>query len=131
MAVVLSVVFGTTIGEAAENEPTHYIGLHDRLLDFKDVRVIDNDMKVPLSEITKVLYIPVEQEKGVTYLRKRGIVISYDESTKLIIERRRRTQLVSNRRRQRHALHQRKIHRQRNGLQSRIHPKTTNTAYLS
>ena len=83
MAVVLSVVFGTTIGEAAANEPTHYIGLHDRLLDIKDVRVIDNDMKIPLSEITKVLYIPVEQEKGVTYLRKRGIVISYDQSTKL------------------------------------------------
>ena len=52
-------------------------------MDFEDVRVIDNDMKVPLSEITKVLYIPVEKEKGITYLRKRGIVISYDESTKL------------------------------------------------
>ncbi len=83
MAAVLSVVFGTTIGEAAANEPTHYIGLHDRLLDVKDVLVIDNDMKIRLSEITKILYISVEQEEGVTYLRKQGIVISYDQSTKL------------------------------------------------
>lgn len=81
--LVISLVFGTTVGDAAVNEPTHYIGLHDRLLDVEDVRVIDNDMKIPLSEITKELYIPVGKEGGVTYLRKRGIVISYDESTKL------------------------------------------------
>jgi peptidoglycan/xylan/chitin deacetylase (PgdA/CDA1 family) len=82
-ALVLSLVFGTTIGEAATNKPTHYIGLHDRLLDIEDIRVIDNDMKVPISKITKFLYIPVEKEEGITYLRKRGTVISYDESTKL------------------------------------------------
>ncbi len=81
--LILSLVFGTTVGEAVVNKPTHYIGLHDRLLDFEDVRVIDNDMKVPLSEIAKALYIPVEKEEEVTYLRKRGIVISYDASTKL------------------------------------------------
>lgn len=82
-ALVISLVYGTIVGEAEVKKPTHYIGLHDRLLDFKDVQVIDNDMKIPLSEITKVLYIPVEKEEGITYLRKRGTVISYDASTKL------------------------------------------------
>lgn len=82
-ALVISLVLGTIVGEAEVKKPTHYIGLHDRLLDFKDVRIIDNDMKIPLSEITKVLYIPVEKKEGITYLRKRGIVISYDAATKL------------------------------------------------
>ncbi|XKI10783.1 Polysaccharide deacetylase [Sporosarcina sp. ANT_H38] len=81
-ALVISLFFGTTLDVAAAKQKTHYIGLHDRLLDFEDVQVIDNDMKVPLSEITKILYIPVKKEKDITYLRKRGIVISYDESTK-------------------------------------------------
>lgn len=81
-ALVISLVFSTMAIEANATKATHYIGLHDRLLDFKDVRVIDNDTKVPLSDIAKVLYIPVEKEKGVTYIRKRGIEISYDESAK-------------------------------------------------
>ena len=69
-ALVISLVFGTIVSEAEVKKPTHYIGLHDRLLDFKDIRVIDNDMKIPLSEITKVLYIPVEKNEGITYLQK-------------------------------------------------------------
>jgi len=36
---------------------------------------------VPLDEIAKVLYIPLEQEIGITYIRKRGIEISYNEVT--------------------------------------------------
>jgi len=82
-ALVMSLVIGTTVSEAVVNKPTHYIGLHDRLLDSIDVQVIDNDMKIPLSEITKILYIPVKKDEGVTSLQKRGIIISYDASTKL------------------------------------------------
>ncbi|NYF23531.1 polysaccharide deacetylase family protein [Sporosarcina sp. JAI121] len=81
--LMLSVVFGTTMSNASAKKPTHYIGLHDRLLDFKDVRVIDNDMKVPLGDIAKVLYIPLEKEEGATYIRKRDIELIYDETTKL------------------------------------------------
>lgn len=82
-ALVISLVIGTTESEAVAKKPTHYIGLHDRLLDIKDVQVIDNDLKIPLSEITKILYIPVKKDEGVTSLQKRGIIISYDASTKL------------------------------------------------
>jgi len=82
-ALVLSLVIGTTVSDAVVKKPTHYIGLHDRLLDFVDVKVIDNDMKIPLSEITKILYIPVKKDEDVTSFRKRGVTISYDASTKL------------------------------------------------
>lgn len=79
--LALSVVSHTTLSQAADKKQTHHVGLHDRLLDFTDVRVIDGDMKVPLDEIAKVLYIPLEQEIGITYIRKRGIEISYNEVT--------------------------------------------------
>lgn len=86
MMLSLSVIFTTTLSQAANKKQTHHVGLHDRLLDFTDVRVIDGDMKVPLDEIAKVLYIPVEQEKEMTYIRKRGIEISYNEVTQQIVK---------------------------------------------
>jgi len=86
MILALSVVFNTTPSQAADKKQTHHVGLHDRLLDFTDVRVIDGDMKVPLDEIAKVLYIPVEQESNMTYIRKRGMEISYNEVTQQIVK---------------------------------------------
>lgn len=85
-ALVLSLVFSVDISEAMVKQPTHHVGLHDRLLDFDDVRVIENDMKVPLNEIAKVLYIPLEKENSTTYIRKRGIEISYDDLTKRTVK---------------------------------------------
>lgn len=80
--LIIVVVFSTTQSKAADKKPTHHVGLHDRLLDFTDVRVIDNDMKVPLDDIAKVLYLPVEQENNSIYIRKRGIEISYSYVTR-------------------------------------------------
>ncbi|WP_318618196.1 polysaccharide deacetylase family protein [Sporosarcina sp. YIM B06819] len=86
MMLAISFVFNTTLSKAAGKKPTHYVGLHDRLLHFTEVRVIDSDMKVPLDEIAKVLYIPVEQRSNMTYIRKRGIEISYNEVTQQTIK---------------------------------------------
>lgn len=84
--LAISLVFSASLSKAADKKQTHHVGLHDRLLDFTEVRVIDNDMKVPLDEIAKVLYIPVEQESNMTYIRKRGIEISYNEVTQQIVK---------------------------------------------
>lgn len=72
-------IISTTTSQAATISAAHHVGLHDRLLDFSDVRVIDRDTKVPLEEISTFLYIPIETENGITYLRKRGMVISFNE----------------------------------------------------
>ncbi|MFC5589136.1 polysaccharide deacetylase family protein [Sporosarcina soli] len=86
IAGLISLAFGIGKSEAAIMKTSHHVGLHDRLLDIEDVRVIDNDMKVPLDEIAKVLYIPVETEAGNTIIRKRGIEIVYNEATNLILQ---------------------------------------------
>ncbi|WP_225986068.1 polysaccharide deacetylase family protein [Psychrobacillus glaciei] len=52
------------------------------MLDFSDIKVINEDTKVPLEEIAAFLDIPFEIEKGITYIRKNGIEISYNESSK-------------------------------------------------
>lgn len=51
------------------------------MLDFSAVKVINEDTKVPLEEIAAYLDIPFETKKGVTYIRKNGIEISYDENS--------------------------------------------------
>jgi len=81
-ALVLSLVFGITMGEAATKKPTRYIGLHDRLLNLQDIRIIDNDMKVPLRDIAKDLYLHVEKQQDITHIRKFDIELSYDHTTK-------------------------------------------------
>ena len=79
---VISILF-TGIGkaEAADESPKRYIGLHDRILPIEDIRVIDGDTKVPLKDIAKYLYLPVETKDDKTIIRKRGKEIIYDHST--------------------------------------------------
>ncbi|WP_391117430.1 polysaccharide deacetylase family protein [Psychrobacillus sp. L3] len=72
----------TTIAQA-KTAITYHVGLSDQLLDFSDIKVINEDTKVPLEEIAAFLDIPFEQDKGITYIRKNGIEISYNESSKI------------------------------------------------
>ncbi|MEK3935763.1 polysaccharide deacetylase family protein [Sporosarcina sp. FSL W7-1349] len=81
-AFVINFVFGTMTGEAAETKQDRHVGLHDRLLPIEDVRVIDNNTKVPLTDIAKYLYLPLSEEGGAMHIRKRGIDISYEYKTK-------------------------------------------------
>ena len=80
---VICILF-TGIGkaEAADESPKRYVGLHDRILPIEDIRVIDGDTKVPLKDIAKFLYLPVETKDGKTIIRKLGKEIIYDHSTK-------------------------------------------------
>lgn len=82
LAFVISLVIGTMTGEAAERNQDRHVGLHDRLLPITDVRVIDNNTKVPLTEIAKYLYLPLSEEDGAMHIRKRGFDISYDYKAK-------------------------------------------------
>ncbi|TQR15311.1 polysaccharide deacetylase family protein [Psychrobacillus soli] len=79
VAVIISTIFSTAIGEAAS--VTHHIGFQDQLLDFSEIKVINEDTKVPLEEIAAHLDIPFEIEKGITYIRKNGIEISYSDTS--------------------------------------------------
>ncbi len=81
-AFVLGLVFSTSMSEVVAEQPILRVGLHDRLLDLKDVRVIEGDEKVPLSEIAQAMYITLEKENNIIYIRKSGNEISYDEVTK-------------------------------------------------
>lgn len=86
IAVLISLTLGIGTTEASIMKQSHHVGLHDRLLTIEDVRVIDNDMKVPLHEIAKVLYIPVETKAGNTIIRKHGVEIVYNEATNMILQ---------------------------------------------
>ncbi|MFS0575847.1 polysaccharide deacetylase family protein [Sporosarcina sp. 179-K 3D1 HS] len=81
-AFIISFGIGMLTGEAAERKQDRYVGLHDRLLPIEDVRVIDNNTKVPLADIAKYLYLPLSEEDGAMHIRKRGFDISYDYKTK-------------------------------------------------
>ncbi len=79
-AIMITLIFSTGRSEAADVKPGHHVGLHDRLLDIGDVRVIENDMKVPLADIAKYLYLPVEKKDGITSIHKRGITFTYNHA---------------------------------------------------
>ncbi|WP_391204032.1 polysaccharide deacetylase [Psychrobacillus sp. L4] len=72
----------TTIGHASTTV-SHHVGLSDQLLDFSDIKVISEDTKVPLEEIAAFLDIPFDLKKGITYIRKNGIEINYNENSKI------------------------------------------------
>lgn len=80
IAIICFLFTGTGKAEAAENGK-RYIGLHDLILPIEDIRVIDGDTKVPLTDIAQYLYLPVETKDGKTIIRKRGKVIRFDHST--------------------------------------------------
>ncbi len=61
---------------------THSVGLHNRLLDFSDIQVINNDTKVPLEEISKYLYLEPLSAEGKTIIKKYGKVFTYYSSSK-------------------------------------------------
>jgi peptidoglycan/xylan/chitin deacetylase (PgdA/CDA1 family) len=82
ITLVISLVFGGVISKAADKQPTRLVGIHDRLLDFKDIRVIDGDTKVPLSEIAKYMYISMETADDAIHLRNQGFEVTYDIKTK-------------------------------------------------
>lgn len=82
-AFIISTIFSTGLVTAAEAPLAHHIGFQDQLLDFSDVKVINQDTKVPLEEIAAYLDIPFEIENGITYIRKSGIEISYNEKSQL------------------------------------------------
>ncbi|MDI2587064.1 polysaccharide deacetylase [Psychrobacillus sp. NEAU-3TGS] len=82
-AFIISTIFSTGVVTAAEAPLAHHIGFQDQLLDFSDVKVINQDTKVPLEEIAAYLDIPFEIENGITYIRKNGIEISYNEKSQL------------------------------------------------
>lgn len=71
----ITVVEGATLSQN--------VGFQDQLLHFSDIKVINDDPKVPLEEIAAFLDIPFEIEKGITYIHKNGIEISYDEASNL------------------------------------------------
>ncbi|MFJ7934341.1 polysaccharide deacetylase family protein [Sporosarcina sp. NPDC096371] len=77
LALVISFVCGTNSSEAADKS-SHYVGLHDKLLYFEEVLVVENDMHVSLNEIAQSMYITVERKDDTTYIRKNGYEISYD-----------------------------------------------------
>lgn len=80
IAIICFLFTGAGKAEAAENGK-RYIGLHDRILPIEDIRVIDGDTKVPLKDIAKYLYLPVETKDGKTIIQKRGKVITFDHTT--------------------------------------------------
>lgn len=82
-AFIISTIFSTTVVIAAETPLPHLIAFQDHLLDFSEIKVINQDPKVPLEEIAAHLDIPFEIEKGITYIRKNGIEISYNEKSQL------------------------------------------------
>ncbi len=82
ITLVLSLVLGIAISEAADKQPTRLVGLHDNLLEFQDIRVIDGDTKVPLNDITKHMYISVEVVGDDIHLRKQGFEITYNTKKK-------------------------------------------------
>lgn len=81
----ITIFFGNYNGLAAATQ-THYVGFQDHLLSIEDVLVTDDDMKVPLMEISAFLDFPVRTEKGITYILKSGVDISYNDITKLTLK---------------------------------------------
>ena len=75
--ILSTIVIPSNRGVAVQQEPS--IFLHDQLLEFTDVQISKDDIKVPLNELSNHLNIPVETKKDVTYLSN----IKYDRSTKL------------------------------------------------
>jgi len=84
LLALLTMIIFSTIAGATVNKSTHHVGLHDRLLTFKegDVRVINNNVMVPLSDIAKYLYIDITKENNQMLIRKNGIEIAYDYESK-------------------------------------------------
>lgn len=86
---ILAIAFGLlmfmSIGigkaEAAIGNGNRVIGLHDRILPIKDIRVIDSDTKVPLSDMEKTFNLTVKTENGKTTIEKYGKQFIYDAST--------------------------------------------------
>lgn len=84
LIAIICILF-TEVGkaEAASESGKRYIGLHDRILPIEEIRVIDGDTKVPLKDIAKYLYLPVETKDGKTIIRKRGKEIIFDHATEM------------------------------------------------
>ncbi|MCG3088479.1 polysaccharide deacetylase family protein [Sporosarcina cyprini] len=74
---------GTNAAAASQGTPSsqRLIALHDRILPIEDVRVVDGDTKVPLKDLAKYLYLPVEVVEGVTVIQKRGMEFRFDPVT--------------------------------------------------
>lgn len=80
IAIIFILFTGVGKAKAAENGK-RYIGLHDRILPIEDIRVIDGDTKVPLKDIAKYLYLPIETKDGKTIIQKRGKEIIFNHTT--------------------------------------------------
>ena len=81
IAIICILFTGVEKVEAANESGKRYVGLHDRILPIEDIRVVDGDTKVPLKDIAKYLYLPIEVKDGKTTIRKRGKEIIYNHST--------------------------------------------------
>ncbi|MGN7385561.1 polysaccharide deacetylase family protein [Sporosarcina sp. SAFN-015] len=81
IAIIIILFTGMGNVEAASEKGKRYVGLHDRILPIEDIRVVDGDTKVPLKDIAKYLYLPIEVKDGETTIRKRGKEITYNHST--------------------------------------------------
>ncbi|WP_144511866.1 polysaccharide deacetylase [Bacillus sp. FJAT-22090] len=81
LILLISITFSKTVVGAATLSQS--IGFQDQLLHFSDIKVINDDPKVPLEEIAAFLDIPFGLEKGIIYIRKNGIEISYDEASNI------------------------------------------------
>ena len=80
LAIIWILFIGIDKVEASETGK-RYVGLHDRILPLEDIRVIDGDTKVPLMDIAKFLYLPVDVKNGKTTIRKSGKEIVFDSTT--------------------------------------------------
>jgi peptidoglycan/xylan/chitin deacetylase (PgdA/CDA1 family) len=81
IAIICIFFSGVETAEAANESGKRYVGLHDRILPIEDIRVVDGDTKVPLKDIAKYLYLPIEVKEGKTTIRKGGKEIIYNHTT--------------------------------------------------
>lgn len=75
-------MLGSIFTQQASAAEQRYVGLHDRILPIADVPVIQHNTRVPLNDIAKYLYLPLEKEGNMLHIRKRGFDLTYNYSTK-------------------------------------------------
>ncbi|WOV88029.1 polysaccharide deacetylase family protein [Sporosarcina oncorhynchi] len=81
LGLLLFMTIGTGKAQAAVGNGERAIGLHDRILPINDIRVIDGDTKVPLTDMEKTFYLTVTTEDGKTTIDKYGKQFVFDAAT--------------------------------------------------
>ena len=81
-AMLIAGLIFTTIASATTEEANQYIGLHDRVLNFKqeEIHVVDGKTFVPIEKLMDYLYSPIIFDDKI-YADKNGHVITYDYET--------------------------------------------------